>query len=223
MSKKPASEVEARSDCWRVTFNIERLKYNSEDCKMHENIIIDYIFVIWMISEIILYLITAYKSSSTKTNKKSADRGSSIIITIGITFSITISFMIKRQTNWLLPDIFFFIGTVFMLTGVIFRWCAVFTLREYFSYSVVIKTEQHIIKNGLYKYLRHPAYSGFILILIGIPLSLKLATATLLVTVVTFAIFGYRIYVEEKELLKNFGDEYKIYSENTWRLIPFIW
>jgi protein-S-isoprenylcysteine O-methyltransferase Ste14 len=129
----------------------------------------------------------------------------------------------KVQASWLLPDITFYIGTAFILIGIIFRCCAVLTLREYFSYSVVIKSNHHIIKKGLYKYLRHPAYTGFILILIGISLSQKLIVSTLLVAVLTFAIFGYRIYIEEKELLNSFGDEYKIYSEHTWRIIPYIW
>jgi protein-S-isoprenylcysteine O-methyltransferase Ste14 len=195
--------------------------------KMYENIINDYIFklvfVIWMISEIILYLITVYKSSGTKIDKKSSDRGSAIIIALGVTLSITISIMLKKQSTWFLPNICFYIGTIFMLIGIIFRCCAVFTLKQYFSYTVVIKNEHHIVKRGLYKYLRHPAYTGFILILIGIPLCLKLLTATLLVSVIALAIFSFRIYVEEKKLLMTFGDDYRAYSDHTWRIIPFIW
>jgi protein-S-isoprenylcysteine O-methyltransferase Ste14 len=29
--------------------------------------------------------------------------------------------------------------------------------------------------------------------------------------------------VEEKMLFKEFGDEYREYMENTWRLIPFLY
>ncbi len=34
---------------------------------------------------------------------------------------------------------------------------------------------------------------------------------------------AYRIGVEEKMLEANFGEEYKVYSAQTWKLIPFVY
>lgn len=176
-----------------------------------------------MLSEAILYFITKFNFFTTKTSKNSSDNGSATVLTLGITICITISFIIKKYSHTVLPDALFYIGILLMITGIILRWCAVFTLRKYFSYSVQIKDEHKLIKNGLYKHLRHPAYTGFILLLIGIPLSLKLLAGTLLVAIIAISIFTYRIYIEEKELVRNFGDEYKTYCKQTWRIIPFIW
>lgn len=191
------------------------------------NILKNYIFystfIIWMISEAILYSITKFNFFKTKTSKNSSDSGSATVLTLGITFCITISFIIKKYSHTVLPDAFFYIGILLMVTGIILRWCAVFTLRKYFSYSVQIKDEHKIIKSRLYKHLRHPAYTGFILLLIGIPLSLKLLAGTFLVSIIAVSIFIFRIYIEEKELIRNFGDEYSIYCKNAWRIIPFIW
>jgi protein-S-isoprenylcysteine O-methyltransferase Ste14 len=188
-----------------------------------KNYIFDFVFLVWMASEIFLYLKTARKVSDAKKGSRSADKGSSIIIALGVTFCITIGFIAKSSASLLLPNIFFYIGILFMTLGIIFRWCAVYTLRQYFSYAVEIKAGHSIVKNGLYRYLRHPAYTGFILVLTGIPLCLRLVNVTLLVLVVAIAIFAYRISIEEKELLLQFGDEYRDYCNGTWRVVPYVW
>jgi protein-S-isoprenylcysteine O-methyltransferase Ste14 len=109
-----------------------------------------------------------------------------------------------------------------MLTGIIIRCWAVFTLRRFFSLSVIIESKQSIVKNGPYKLIRHPAYTGTILTLVGISISIRSITSILTALVIISIVYGYRIKIEEKTLINSFGNEYLDYIKNTWKIIPFI-
>lgn len=76
---------------------------------------------------------------------------------------------------------------------------------------------QTIVQNGPYRWVRHPAYTGSILTLIGFALGLTLI-ASLVILVICFVGFLYRIQVEEKALVEVFGKEYQEYMQRTWRL-----
>jgi protein-S-isoprenylcysteine O-methyltransferase Ste14 len=74
---------------------------------------------------------------------------------------------------------------------------------------------------GLYAKVRHPQYDGFIIIMIGFLLQWP--------TILTLIMFPILVYVyvrlarsEEKQVLKEFGDEYKRYAEVTPAFIPHI-
>ena len=83
-------------------------------------------------------------------------------------------------------------------------------------------SDHRIVRAGPYRYLRHPSYTGTLMILLG----LGLASRTWLGTVIILALFslviGYRINVEEKALKAEFGKEYIEYAKKTKRLFPFI-
>jgi methanethiol S-methyltransferase len=74
-----------------------------------------------------------------------------------------------------------------------------------------------LVKSGFYKYLRHPMYTFAMLALILSPVM----TANLFYSIVSFAIyFWIGSYFEEKNLIKRFGDEYRIYQREVPKFIP---
>lgn len=139
------------------------------------------VFILWVVSEIGISLFTILKPFEKNSSKKSFDNGSYFAIIFGVWISVWVSFLIKKQAHWLLPNIAFWIGIAFMFLGIVFRCWAVWILRKFFSLSVVIESEHKLVKNGPYKYLRHPAYTGSIITLLGIPFSLRTLTGILLV------------------------------------------
>jgi len=46
-------------------------------------------------------------------------------------------------------------------------------IREIFSRDVETWENQRIVKSGIYRYIRHPAYTGNILQIVGFPLILN--------------------------------------------------
>lgn len=88
---------------------------------------------------------------------------------------------------------------------------------------MTVEKNQKIIQKGLYKFLRHPSYTGSLLSFLGLGLSFSNWLSTIIIFVPIFFVFTYRIKIEEKALINNFGDKYINYSKSTKRLIPLIY
>ena len=63
------------------------------------------------------------------------------------------------------------LGLGLLVVGIIIRWSAIYTLGKYFTGTVMIKDDHRLVQNGLYRYLRHPAYAGALLAHLGLGLS----------------------------------------------------
>ena len=87
---------------------------------------------------------------------------------------------------------------------------------------VVIQAEHRVIQSGIYRYLRHPAYTGGLLILIAYGLSFGHWISFALM-VLSFTAVIRRIFIEEAALQQSLGQPYREYMKHTWRLIPGIW
>ncbi len=90
------------------------------------------------------------------------------------------------------------------------------------SATIELHEGQNVVSTGLYGIVRHPMYSGSLLLLMGIPLSLGSLWAGLLILVAT-GILVWRITDEEKFLLSHL-DGYNEYCDKVkYRLIPGIY
>jgi len=87
---------------------------------------------------------------------------------------------------------------------------------------VGVQKGQKVVDKGPYRLVRHPAYTGGLLTLVGLGLALQSWGAVLLLALIFSLTFGYRIYVEERVLVSELGDEYVKYTKWTKRLIPYI-
>lgn len=81
---------------------------------------------------------------------------------------------------------------------------------------------QTLIRKGPYRYVRHPSYTGAIMIFTGIGLAILSWGAVLVLLLASCVVYGYRIHVEEKALVAKFGDEYTAYVKEMKMLIPFV-
>jgi protein-S-isoprenylcysteine O-methyltransferase Ste14 len=115
------------------------------------------------------------------------------------------------------------LGLALLFAGTFIRWSAIWTLGQYFTGAVLIKEDHQLIRNGLYKYLRHPAYSGALLAHLGLGLSFNSWFSLLFSSLPFFAAAFYRMHVEEKALQEAFGTEYREYAKSTKRLIPSVY
>lgn len=115
------------------------------------------------------------------------------------------------------------LGVSLLVTGVAIRWTAIHTLGKYFTGTVVIKDDHQLIRTGLYRHLRHPAYTGALIAHLGLGLSF-INWFSLALSVVPFMVAAlYRIHVEEQALAEAFGEEDRAYSLETKRLIPKLY
>ncbi len=114
------------------------------------------------------------------------------------------------------------IGRVMVFVGLIIRFVAIATLRKNFSGLLRSREGHTLIKSGIYRWIRHPAYLGAILIFLGIPVMLS----SLLGFIVMFLLVPcllHRIKLEERMLIERFGIEYQEYLWHSKKLIPFLY
>ena len=182
--------------------------------------------VILLVSELFIYFYTYQKSRGKKANNK--DRGTKWLLYLNFIACIMLSFYcvshaapkVIRQAVF--PSFVADIGIILILVGIVIRVKSVLTLKKFFTLNVQTAKEQRLITSGLYHKVRHPAYSGSIVSLLGVSLSLRSVLSTCLVLACCIVCYHVRIKVEEKALQEQFSEEYAAYKKKTYRLFPYI-
>jgi protein-S-isoprenylcysteine O-methyltransferase Ste14 len=115
------------------------------------------------------------------------------------------------------------LGLVLFWAGAGLRWWAVRTLGRFFRLTVVVQQGHRMIDTGPYRYVRHPAYTGAMLTVLGVGVAFDNALS--IVACLVFPLLGVlrRIKVEEDELRRSLGRPYREYARHTPRLIPGVW
>ena len=116
----------------------------------------------------------------------------------------------------------FWVGMVMVHSGVAIRIVAIVTLKRNFSGGLRIRDGHTLTKNGIYKWIRHPAYLGAVILYPGISvLASSLLGFLVMLLLVPYLI--HRIKLEERMLTERFGAEYEAYIDQTKKLIPFLY
>lgn len=75
------------------------------------------------------------------------------------------------------------------------------------------KMPEKVITGGMYRITRHPQYWGTVLFYIGISVALECLPGLITSIVIVLPAHIWRAMVEQKMLIKIFGDEYKKYMQ----------
>lgn len=85
-----------------------------------------------------------------------------------------------------------------------------------------IVKKHRLVKDGIYKHIRHPLYLGEILRNLGFVVIFSSVYGILIVLLASIFLL-FRIEIEEKMLILVFGEEYIEYRRNTKKMIPYIY
>jgi len=180
--------------------------------------------LIWNVPE----MIGALKQTAKASRKEASvqDRGSMGIL-IGLQWGgIALNFLLgglfpAAAITWQRTALFS-AGVILILLGVALRWYAIWILGRYFTRDVAVSANQKVVQIGPYRYMRHPAYSGTFLTMLGV--GLAMTNWASLVALLTCVLIGhmYRVSVEEKALSRTIGQPYVEYMHGTKRFIPLV-
>jgi protein-S-isoprenylcysteine O-methyltransferase Ste14 len=180
------------------------------------------LFYAWIASEIYIAIATRTRQDGGRLH----DRGSMAILWVTIVAANTAAEWIGDVA----PDNMFggahwlkIAAVIVLSAGLVIRWTAILSLGKAFSANVAIRETQTLYRSGLYRLVRHPSYSGLVLVFVAIALHNRNWLAAAVVTLPTTAALLYRIHVEEAALNQAFGAQYEAYSATTKRLIPGIY
>ncbi len=121
------------------------------------------------------------------------------------------------------------VGSLLFICGfwIGFQTVRTFDLPEFLGFKPSVRehtgaSEKGLITTGLYRYMRHPLYTGTILFCAGIFFMVPAwPLAIFIICMCIYLPFG--IYFEEKKLIREFGEDYIRYQKRVSRLVPGLY
>lgn len=153
-----------------------------------------------------------------------ADRGTYWAIVVLQALAVVLGLAARAVAPWAdLPLWVWAVGILAMVVGTVLRLWAVLALGDEFRRVVAVRPDQNLVTDGPYRWVRHPSYTGALLIFGGFGLSLANAVSVLVLVVLPGAAYLRRIRVEEAELTAVLGERYLAYARGRARLVPSVW
>jgi protein-S-isoprenylcysteine O-methyltransferase Ste14 len=147
-----------------------------------------------------------------------------IIITAAVTAAGMVTGVIKNTAAWqFAPPGLSVAGPIVMWTGLVVRIWAIVVLGRSFRVTVEVDPGQKVIDSGPYRWVRHPSYTGILLVLAGLGLVYGNWPALAILLVLPAGVLIHRIFVEEAVLTEVMGRNYTDYAAHTKRLVPGLW
>jgi protein-S-isoprenylcysteine O-methyltransferase Ste14 len=113
------------------------------------------------------------------------------------------------------------LGDALALAGLVVMIWARVTIGRNWSGGVVLKENHEMVTSGPYRFVRHPIYSGLLLLVLGwavwrgSPVGFLALTAML-------PLLGLKARAEEQLMIDHFGDAYRSYRARVKALIPYV-
>jgi protein-S-isoprenylcysteine O-methyltransferase Ste14 len=112
-------------------------------------------------------------------------------------------------------------GNILVVLGFLIIFI-VFKENTFTSATIQVAPDQRVISTGPYAIVRHPMYSGALVMLFGTPLALGSWWGLLMFILIT-PIIVWRLLNEEKFLTKSLSGYQKYCRKVQFRLVPFVW
>jgi protein-S-isoprenylcysteine O-methyltransferase Ste14 len=115
-----------------------------------------------------------------------------------------------------------YLGLLLCSIGVGVRILALKALGKHFSAYVTLQPHHRLVRDGIYRRIRHPLYLSLLLVPAGIALVFDSYLALPILALAMVFVFD-RIRKEERLLTVHFGLEFEDYRRaTTWQLIPLF-
>lgn len=114
-------------------------------------------------------------------------------------------------------------GVALAVASFALRRRAIAALGRFWSLHVEIREEHRFVKDGPFRWMRHPTYFSMLLELLAVTLILKATICLALVPLLYLPALAYRLSLEEPALIAKFGDAYREYMRETPAVLPLRW
>src|SRR5580704_180671 len=176
----------------------------------------------WVVFELILII----RDFVRRKGSTERDRGSRIVIRLALYATLIPAAASPAIAPALrIPDhvLVVLVGVVVIWMGLAIRVWAVLTLGGSFRTTIEVDAGQSVVSRGPYRWIRHPSYTGLLLVLLGVGIGIGNWLAVAVCFILPPIALLYRIRWEVAELVRVLGVAYSAYESRTKRLIPGIW
>lgn len=118
-------------------------------------------------------------------------------------------------------DVLAWTGCLLCIGGLAFCIWARISIGRNWSGVVTLKEEHELIQRGPYQWVRHPIYTGLLIMYLATAMILGRG-AGFIGLLFIFVSFWIKLDAEEKLMLKQFPDRYSTYQRRVKRIIPFV-
>ena len=115
------------------------------------------------------------------------------------------------------------IGCFMCVSGIVLRYWSRHTLGRFFTIGVVAQKNHIVVRDGPYRFMRHPAYLGLTLFYGGFPLMIGSWLGLLILSAPALVIFISLALVEDQRLTTLLGEPYGDYRRQVARWVPGVW
>jgi protein-S-isoprenylcysteine O-methyltransferase Ste14 len=112
-------------------------------------------------------------------------------------------------------------GVALTVFGIGFAIWARSALGANWGMPMTLREKPELVTRGPYAFVRHPIYTGILFAMLGTTLTVGTWWGFVMLT--AFAYFLISAYQEEKDMRRQFPDDYPAYMARTKRLIPFLY
>lgn len=142
--------------------------------------------------------------------------------TIGIALAVTVISRSLHPSPLFSGKWFEILAITMMVSGLAMRWYPVAYLGKQFTVNVAIIEGHRLITTGPYSLVRHPSYTGLLVIFAALAIHSNHPVGLIALTIPLLVAVGNRIRIEEKAMAEAFGSEYEEYRSRTKKLVPGI-
>jgi protein-S-isoprenylcysteine O-methyltransferase Ste14 len=113
------------------------------------------------------------------------------------------------------------VSATMLLGGLVLQYVSIVSLGRAFTIGLDAAQQKYLVRNGPYRFVRHPIYVSFLGYFIGAWLLQPNLFFTIAMPV-AIARVVMQAMKEEQLLLATFGSDYRVYMASTNRFIPWI-
>lgn len=147
-----------------------------------------------------------------------------VVLSFGL-FVVPLLFVVTRRPVSLdrpFVPITAWLGLLCLCSALWLFWRSHVDLGRNWSVTLKVRTDHSLVRTGVYRYIRHPMYSSFLLLAIAQALLISNWLADTAGLVAVGFLFASRMLREEQMMLDRFGEDYRAYMSATARIVPWL-
>ena len=144
------------------------------------------------------------------------------LVVVFLAFKVAYNIGDLRQLLWPRTAAVGLLADVLTVAGLVVAVWARAVLGRNWSGRVVLKQDHDLVQRGPYACVRHPIYSGLLLMGLGTAVESGRLTGFVILAAVAI-LFAVKAQFEERLMIRHFPEAYPDYRRRVKALIPGVW